>query len=180
MPRGGAGCRCDCLPPIGHDEAPRREKGDRVKTERRGGRVNTPPRIRVHRPRNASVRTQGRGPRACSSDRSIRTSRSACRSRSTRRSVCPDRSEQRFPQQWLPWLDTVTTPSDTRAFIEAQLARFQRGKALHVTIFYRDKSAGVLGYNRIDQANAIGHLGYRLVREYNGKGIMTASVKERI
>jgi ribosomal-protein-serine acetyltransferase len=85
-----------------------------------------------------------------------------------------------FLKQWLPSFDTVATPSDTKDFILAQLVRFQRGEALHVTIFYRDEIAGVLGYNRIDQANAIGHLGYRLVREYNGKGIMTASVKERI
>jgi len=85
-----------------------------------------------------------------------------------------------FLKQWLPWLDTVTTPSDTKAFIEAQLLRFQRGEALHVTIFYRDKIAGVLGYNRIDQANAIGHIGYWLAREYTGKGIMTASVRDVI
>ena len=58
--------------------------------------------------------------------------------------------------------------------------RFQRGEALHVTIFYRDKIAGVLGYNRIDQANAIGQIGYWLAREYTGKGIMTASVRDVI
>ena len=85
-----------------------------------------------------------------------------------------------FLKQWLPWLDTVTTPSDTRVFIEAQLARFQRGEGLHVALFYRDKIAGVLGYNRRDQANAIGHIGYWLAREYTGKGIMTASVRDLI
>jgi len=85
-----------------------------------------------------------------------------------------------FLRQWLPWLDTVTKPSDTREFIEAQLLRFQRGEALHVTIFYRDKIAGVLGYNRIDQVNGIGRVGYWPAQEYNGKGIMTESVKDLI
>ena len=73
-----------------------------------------------------------------------------------------------FLKQWLPWLDTVTKPSDTKDFILVQLVRFQRGEALHVTIFYRDKTAGVLGYNRLDPANAIGHFGYGLGREYTG------------
>jgi ribosomal-protein-serine acetyltransferase len=85
-----------------------------------------------------------------------------------------------FLKQWLPWLDTITKPSDTKKFIEAQLLRFQQGESLHVTIFYQDKIAGVLGYNRIDQVNGIGHAGYWLAQEYNGKGIMTESVKDLI
>jgi len=85
-----------------------------------------------------------------------------------------------FLKQWLPWLDAVTRPSDTKAFIEMQLSLFQRGEALHITIFYRDKIAGVLGYNRIDQANDIGYIGYWLAQEYNGRGIMTESVKDLV
>ncbi|MCF8130776.1 MAG: GNAT family N-acetyltransferase [Deltaproteobacteria bacterium] len=85
-----------------------------------------------------------------------------------------------FLKQWLPWLDTATEPSDTKEFIEAQLLRFQRGEALHVTIFHGDKIAGVLGYDRIDQVNGIGHMGYWPAKEYNGKGIMARSVKNLI
>lgn len=85
-----------------------------------------------------------------------------------------------FLKQWLPWLDTVTKPSDTKEFIKKQLLRFQQGEALHVTILYRDKIAGVLGYNWIDQFNGIGYIGYWLAREYNGKGVMTESVKDLI
>lgn len=85
-----------------------------------------------------------------------------------------------FLKKWLPWLDNVTKPSDTKEFIEAQLLRFQQGEALHVTVFYREKIAGVLGYNRIDQVNSIGYIGYWLAQEYNGKGIMTQSVKDLI
>ncbi len=43
-----------------------------------------------------------------------------------------------FLKQWLPWLDSVTKPSNTKEFIESQLLCFQQGKALHATIFYRD------------------------------------------
>ena len=85
-----------------------------------------------------------------------------------------------FLKQWLPWLDDVKQASDTREFIELQLQRFQQGKALHITIFYQEKIAGVLGYNQIDSVNSIGYIGYWLGQEYNGKGIMTKSVRELI
>ena len=85
-----------------------------------------------------------------------------------------------FLKQWLPWLDTIKKPSDTKQFLEHQLLRFQRSQALHLTIFYRSKIAGVVGFNLIDKDNNIGHLGYWLGEEYNGKGIMTKSVREVI
>ena len=85
-----------------------------------------------------------------------------------------------FLRQWLPWLDNIKKPTDTREFIELQLLRFQQGEALHITIFYQDKIAGVLGYNPIDRVNNIGYIGYWLGKEYNGRGIMTRSVKELI
>lgn len=37
-----------------------------------------------------------------------------------------------------------------------------------------------MGYNQIDHINNIGHIGYWLGQEYNGKGIMTKSVRELI
>ncbi|MGF1591192.1 MAG: GNAT family N-acetyltransferase [Pleurocapsa sp.] len=60
------------------------------------------------------------------------------------------------------------------------ILKWQQGSALHVTIFAQDRIAGVVGYNQIDRVNHIGHLGYWLGEEYNGKGIMTKSVRELI
>ena len=85
-----------------------------------------------------------------------------------------------FLSQWLPWLNNVKKTSDTKQFLEHQLLRFQQSEALHITIFYRDRIAGVLGYNQIDRDNGIGHIGYWLGQEYNGRGIMTRSVGELI
>lgn len=87
---------------------------------------------------------------------------------------------RKFLKQWLPWLDNVKEASDTKEFIELQLLRFQQQEALHITILYRDRIAGVLGYNKIDRINNIGYIGYWLGQEYNGKGIMTKSVRELI
>ncbi|MCM8532738.1 MAG: GNAT family N-acetyltransferase [Lentisphaeraceae bacterium] len=85
-----------------------------------------------------------------------------------------------FLKQWLPWLDHVTSVLDTKNFILTQLENFKESKALHLTIFHDGKIAGVLGFNTIDNSNKIGYIGYWLAEEYNGKGIMTACVKDLI
>jgi ribosomal-protein-serine acetyltransferase len=85
-----------------------------------------------------------------------------------------------FLKQWLPWLNSVQKISNTKEFIELQLLKFQQGEALHITIFYRDKIVGVVGFNQIDRFNSIGYIGYWLGEEYNHKGIMTKSVAELI
>lgn len=88
-----------------------------------------------------------------------------------------DRNRE-YLKQWLPWLDTVRKPSDTMAFIELQLDRFSKDEAMHLTLFYKDNIAGVLGFNNMDHINGIGHIGYWLGEEYVGKGVMTAAVKD--
>lgn len=85
-----------------------------------------------------------------------------------------------FLSQWLPWLHTIETPSDTKNFIELQLKKYQRGEALHASILHQGKIAGVLGFNHIDRNNHLAHVGYWLGKKYNGKGIMTESVKDLV
>ncbi|MCU7937332.1 MAG: GNAT family N-acetyltransferase [Candidatus Thiodiazotropha sp. (ex Dulcina madagascariensis)] len=89
-------------------------------------------------------------------------------------------NNREFLKQWLPWLDTIKKPSDTRDFINGQLLKFHRGDALHITILHGDRIAGVLGLNQIDQIHKIGHIGYWLAQQYNGKGIMTECVRDLI
>ena len=90
-----------------------------------------------------------------------------------------DKNRQ-FLMQWLPWLNSIVKPSDTKTYIERQLHRFSKGEAVHQTIFFQKRIAGVLGFNLIDQTNQIGHLGYWLGQEFNGQGIMTKCVQDLI
>ena len=85
-----------------------------------------------------------------------------------------------YLRTWLSWLDGINRPNDTRDFLELQLRRFSKGEALHETIFYKDKIAGVAGFNCLDKINGIGHIGYWLGKEYTGNGIMTLVVKDLI
>lgn len=85
---------------------------------------------------------------------------------------------RQFLKQWLPWLDHIQSADDTRSFINTQLLGFAQGEALHISIFYEGKLVGVAGLNEIDKANSIGHLGYWLGEEHNGRGIMSQVVRE--
>jgi ribosomal-protein-serine acetyltransferase len=83
-----------------------------------------------------------------------------------------------YLKQWLPWLDKVVKVSDTASFISLQLKRFGEGKAIHLSILYKEKIVGVVAYNIIDQENGIAKVGYWLGEEYTGKGIMIKAVNE--
>ena len=85
-----------------------------------------------------------------------------------------------FLRQWLPWLDSVQTPSDSQQFILNQLKLLSEGKALHLCIFHQGRLAGCLAFNQIDNINGIGKIGYWLGQEFNGQGIMTTSVRQLI
>lgn len=83
-------------------------------------------------------------------------------------------------KEWLPWLDTIKKPEHTKTFIDLQLQRFSRQEAIHQSIFYKSEIAGVLGFNKIDHINGIGHLGYWLGNDFIGNGIMTKCVQDLI
>lgn len=85
-----------------------------------------------------------------------------------------------FLAQWLPWLDHVQSPADSKKFIISQLELFTKGQGLHLCIFYQGRLAGSVGFNHIDPDNQIGYIGYWLGEEFNGRGIMTAAVREVI
>lgn len=81
-------------------------------------------------------------------------------------------------KQWLTWPDMVQSPTDVENFIKTELLKFQQKTGLHTTIFYKEKVAGVLGFNDIH--HGIGRAGYWLSKSCTGKGIITACLKELI
>lgn len=80
-------------------------------------------------------------------------------------------------RQWLPWLDKTTTSADTRTFIRNALEQFEDTGAMVAAICYDNKIVGVIGYNQIDWANAIAHIGYWLAESHQGNGIMTMACR---
>jgi len=82
--------------------------------------------------------------------------------------------------QWLPWVPKTKALKDVVAFIDRTREEALKGEALTYIIFDRTEVAGVVSYNKIDQINGVGTIGYWLAEKYNGKGIMTQSVKSLI
>jgi ribosomal-protein-serine acetyltransferase len=82
-----------------------------------------------------------------------------------------------YLRQWLPWLDYCTTVEDTRQNLAQCLQWASEGAVFEVCIWYRGRIVGVTGFNEIRKADRIGHIGYWLASEHQGKGIMAASVR---
>ncbi|HJV90936.1 MAG TPA: GNAT family N-acetyltransferase [Holophagaceae bacterium] len=87
------------------------------------------------------------------------------------------RDNDRWLRRWLPWLDTVTRPEHTRAFITRMRELERTGVALTFTVWHREELVGVAGFNWIDKANRAATLGYWLAESAAGKGVMTRAVK---
>lgn len=80
-------------------------------------------------------------------------------------------------REWLPWVDNTKSPDDSRKFIETVIEEFKNGKTIELGIFYKEELVGVVATHAINKSNRHTSLGYWLATEYNGKGIMTESVK---
>lgn len=82
-------------------------------------------------------------------------------------------ANRNYLRTWLPWLDNTTTTADTRTFIRNALDQGGDIGVMIAAICYDSQIVGVIGYNQIDWANAIAHIGYWLAESHQGQGIMT-------
>jgi ribosomal-protein-serine acetyltransferase len=89
-------------------------------------------------------------------------------------------ANRRYLRQWLPWLDIITQVDDTRDFIARTMQQFADREALVAAIWAGGKIVGLVGFNRIEQQDRIGYIGYWLAESYTGKGIMTKSCESLI
>jgi ribosomal-protein-serine acetyltransferase len=85
-----------------------------------------------------------------------------------------------YLRQWLPWLDLITQIEDTRDFIARTLKQFMDRECLVAAIRDGGKIVGLVGFNRIEQQDRIGYIGYWLAESDRGKGIMTQSCEHLI
>jgi ribosomal-protein-serine acetyltransferase len=86
-------------------------------------------------------------------------------------------ANRRYLRQWLPWLDIVTQVEDTRDFIARTMKQFVEHEGLVAAICDSGRILGVVGFNRIEQKDRIGYIGYWLAESHRGRGIMTESCR---
>lgn len=80
-------------------------------------------------------------------------------------------------RRWLPWLDTVTSVTDSLNFIAVTQNQFALNNGFVTGIWYEGELAGVVGHNIIDWSNRLSLLGYWLGAGFEGKGVMTRSCR---
>lgn len=81
---------------------------------------------------------------------------------------------------WLPWVDVTLSSGDTKKYLEAMLEKFEKKTGADFGIWYEGAWVGAMGFNKIDHVNEHADIGYWLDKDYEGKGIMTESVKALI
>jgi ribosomal-protein-serine acetyltransferase len=81
-----------------------------------------------------------------------------------------------YLREWLPWLDEVQTPADTRQFIQSALKQYGDSSGLVTGIWVEGELVGVVGFNTISHTHRKAEIGYWLAQDYTGQGIMTRAV----
>lgn len=76
-------------------------------------------------------------------------------------------------RQWLPWVDAEVSAKEAREYIRMMRERFAACTALATGIWYQNQLVGAIGFVNIDLESYLAEIGYWLIPEAQGKGIIT-------
>lgn len=79
--------------------------------------------------------------------------------------------------KWLPFVDTTQDISSTVAYIQLVTSRRDETGNEVYTIWYKGNFAGIIGFHYTDKVNEKTEIGYWLIRDMTGKGIITISCR---
>lgn len=85
-----------------------------------------------------------------------------------------NRSELR---NWLPFVDNTLREEDTELFIKTIINSSVPKPDIAYEIWFRDSFAGLIAIKEVDEWNKRAELGYWLIPQLEGNGIMTSSCK---
>ena len=80
-------------------------------------------------------------------------------------------------KQWLPWLDDSKTVEDLRQYIQNDITEFKKKEGCDFGIWYEGQWIGGIGFSSFGTKNRKTSIGYWLSEDFQGKGIMTDSVR---
>jgi ribosomal-protein-serine acetyltransferase len=80
-------------------------------------------------------------------------------------------------REWLPWVDTNTTPEKSRLFILSAQDQYKLNFGFQCGIWIHGTLAGVIGFHSIDWMNRSVEIGYWLGEEFQGRGIVTKACR---
>ncbi|MGN7358100.1 GNAT family N-acetyltransferase [Paenibacillus sp. SAF-054] len=79
--------------------------------------------------------------------------------------------------EWLKFPRITAKVEDSKTFIERTRIRYAKDEGYWLGIWIGDQLAGSIGYLYLDQENKKTEIGYWLGKEYEGKGVVTQSMK---
>lgn len=74
---------------------------------------------------------------------------------------------------WMPWATDAYSIESAREFIRFNLSEFAGNGSFSASVMFDEKFVGAVGFHHLDLKNKSAHIGYWLVKEAQGKGIMT-------
>lgn len=83
-------------------------------------------------------------------------------------------------REWLPFVDRMETIDFAKNFIKGTMQRNKDGNEYAFVIIDNEKVVGRIGVYKIDHQNKIGEIGYWLVENGQGKGIVTRACQTLI
>jgi len=78
-------------------------------------------------------------------------------------------------KKWLPFVNSTNEIIDSESFIKNIIAHREENKNEVFTIWYKGEFAGLIGFHNTDRNNEKTEIGYWLIREMTGKGIIHKS-----
>ncbi|MDX9942124.1 MAG: GNAT family protein [Bacteroidales bacterium] len=88
--------------------------------------------------------------------------------------------ERKHLGRWLPFVEYTTARDDSLAFVKAVMVVENGPGDIIYAIRYQGLFAGLIGYKFTDRANRKTEIGYWISERYQGKGIITRSVRAMI
>lgn len=86
-------------------------------------------------------------------------------------------NQREYLGKWLPFVEFTKKPGDSREFVEMTI-NLPKDRFEHVfTIRYENEFVGLIGYKCTDRQNKKTEIGYWISKNFQGKGIVTKSVK---
>ena len=81
---------------------------------------------------------------------------------------------------WLPFVDATKTVQDSESFIQNVISHREQTLNEVYTIWFRGDFAGIIGFHNTDRVNEKSEIGYWLISEMTGNGIITRSCRTLI
>lgn len=82
-----------------------------------------------------------------------------------------------FLRQWLPWADRIQEPADEAPYVEMALEKEARGEGFEAGIYRQNQLIGSIGLHFVNEETRATEIGYWLVQNQTGGGVMTACVR---